>query len=103
MPTPFNDLEVPIRLPVEHLNYMAQKSSEFIGMWVDCQNWQYKPSDFREDNQIFPEDLRVFEIIYRMHADGQKYQQVLAEQNAENKAHIKSEQDAFRRSKGIRA
>lgn len=98
----FNDLEEVVKLPVDHYPYMIQKSSEILSMWMDCKNWKYKPSDFREDNRILQEDLRAFQMLDIMQRDAEKYLEAKQKVEQKNREYIQSEQAKFRASKGRR-
>lgn len=69
-------------------------------MWVDCQNHGYKPSDFREGNKIYSEDLRAFQMLDIMHADAQKRKEADELGRQKNREYIESEQSKFRQSRG---
>jgi hypothetical protein len=99
----FNDLEKPIRAPMEDYPYIYQKTLELVSMWVDCHNHGYKPSDFREGNRIYSEDLRAFQMLDIMHADAEKRKEAVAQGERENREHIERERSKFRQqSKGRR-
>jgi hypothetical protein len=98
----FNDLEKPIKASMEDYPYIYQKTLELVSMWVDCHNHGYKPSDFREGNRIYSEDLRAFQMLDTMHADAEKRKEATAQGERENRAHIEQEQARFKRAKGRR-
>jgi len=99
----FNDLDEVIKLPQDCLPFMMQKSSELISMWIDCHNWNYKPSDFREDNAILQEDLNAFHMLDKLQEDGRKYQEAKQKVDQKNREYIEQERAKFRQScKGSR-
>ena len=95
----FNDLEKPFRLPDHYYEYMYFKTQELISMWIDCKNHDYKPSDFRENNEILFEDLRAFDMLEKWKVDGDRYQEERARVEKENREYIESEQAKFRSSR----
>jgi hypothetical protein len=95
----FNDIEAPVKLPLDCLPFMTQKSSELISMWVDCHNWNYKPSDFRENNAIFQEDLSAFHMLDRLQEDGRKYQEARQKVEQKNREYIEQERAKFKASR----
>jgi hypothetical protein len=98
----FNDLEGPFRLPDEHYDYMYFKAHEAVSMWIDCTNHDYKPSDFRENNEILSEDLRAFNMLEKWKVDGDKYQAERERVEKENREYIEQEQAKFTNSRGRR-
>ena len=98
----FNDLEKPFKLPDEYYPYMYQKTHEYVSMWVDCKNYDYKPSDFRDGGVILYEDLRAFDMLDKMKIDGDKYQEERARVEKENAEYIASEQAKFSSSRSGR-
>jgi hypothetical protein len=95
----FNDLEKPFRLPDEYYDYMYFKAHELVSMWVDCKNHDYKPSDFRENNEILYEDLRAFDMLEKWKVDGDKYQEARQKAEQENREYIEKEQAKFTNSR----
>lgn len=95
----FNDLDKPLKASMEDYPYIYQKTSEIISMWVDCQNHGYKPSDFREGNKIYSEDLRAFQMLDIMHADAQKRKEADELGRQKNREYIEQEQAKFRQSR----
>lgn len=103
MPMPnFNDLEKPLKLDHECIPYMRDKAQELISMWLDCKRFNYKPSDFREGNEIYTEDLRAFRMLDSLEIDAEKYSQSREKVEQKNREYIASEQAKFRASKGRR-
>lgn len=98
----FNDLDKPLKASMEDYPYIYQKTSEIISMWVDCQNHGYKPSDFREGNKIYSEDLRAFQMLDIIHADAQKRKEADELGRQKNREYIEQEQSKFRQSRGRR-
>ena len=78
---------------------MYYKTHEYISMWVDCKNHDYKPSDFRENNEILSEDLRAFDMLEKWKVDGDKYQEERARVQKENREYIESERSKFKNNR----
>lgn len=101
MPMPrFNDLEKPMKLTTEYIPYMRYKAEELISMWLDCKRFNYKPSDFREGNKIYTEDLRSFNMLDQLQEDAEKYSNDRQKVEQKNRDYIASEQAKFKASKG---
>ena len=74
MPIPhFNSLVKPLTLPRERLYEMAQKTHEYLEMWLNMLEYGIKPWDIR--GEILGEDIVAMKMLDRLKRDSDIYKE----------------------------
>ena len=89
MPNPrFNKIDRPLILSQENLIYMVDKSYEFLSMYRDDREHGLKPWMVREGGKVLSEDINALDMLKRLEADIEEYNNRMREAEQKTKAYI---------------